>query len=94
MDTCGALNEIEISRALALYNKSLFWEYSEREIPNLSPELVIPRITRYGTLEDIITLFVIYPADIIQRVVDNDRELDDKEKIFLKYLAINRPHCG
>jgi len=93
MDTCGALNEIEISRALALYNKSLFWEYSEREIPNLSPELVIPRITRYGTLEDIIALFVIYPADIIQQVVDNDRELDETEKTVLRYFSENRPQC-
>jgi len=89
MDIGTTLNEIEIAKALALYNRSLFWEYSEREIPNLSPELVIPRITRYGTLEDVIALFVIYPADIIQRVVDNDRELDDIEKTFLKYICTN-----
>jgi hypothetical protein len=81
------LNKSEIGQALLLFDRALFWEYSQREIPKLGPELVIPRVTRYGTLEDIIRLFVIYPADTITKVVDKDRELDNKEKTFLKVMC-------
>lgn len=76
----------EIGRALLLYDKSLFWEYSESEIPKLGPELIVPRVTRYGTLSDIIRLFVIFPPDTIYDVVNKDRELDITEKAFLNSL--------
>ncbi len=79
----------EIAKALSLYDKGLFWEYGENEIPKLGPELVIPRITRYGTLEDIVRLFLIFPVEAIQKVVADDRELDMTEKTFLNYLCVN-----
>jgi hypothetical protein len=82
-------DKIEISRALSLYDRGLFWEYGESEIPKLGPELVVPRITRYGTLEDIMRLFLIFPVDVIQRVVAEDRELDFKEKALLNFLCVN-----
>ncbi len=47
----------------------LFWEFGENEIPKLGPELVFTGITRYGTLEDIVRLFVIFPVETIQKVV-------------------------
>ncbi len=78
----------EIGRALLLYDKSLFWEYSESEIPKLGPELVVTRVTRYGTLSDIIRLFVIFSPDTIYDVVNRDRELDVTERIFLNNLYI------
>ena len=80
----------EIGRALSLYDKFLFWEYSDQEIPLLGPELVIPRVTRYGTLNDIIRLFVIFPPDTIYEVVNKDRELDIAEKTFLNDVYVNR----
>ncbi len=79
-------NKSEIGRALLLYDKSLFWEYSESEIPKLGPELVVTRVTRYGTLSDIIRLFVIFSPDTIYDVVNRDRELDVTERIFLNNL--------
>ena len=79
----------EIGRALSLYNKFLFWEYSDQEIPLLGPELVVPRVTRHGTLNDIIRLFVIFPPDIIYDVVNKDRELDITEKTFLNDFYFN-----
>lgn len=79
----------EIDKALSLFDRGLFWEYGESEISKLGPELVVPRVTRYGTLEDIVRLFLIFPADVIQRVVANDRELDKTEKTFLNYLCVN-----
>lgn len=79
-------DQSEISRALLLYEKFLFWEYSEKEIQTLPPEFVIPRVTRYGSLNDIIRLFCIYNPEQILEVVDNDKELDEKERIFLKNL--------
>jgi|LakMenE01Jun11ns_1017448.scaffolds.fasta_scaffold8852806_2 hypothetical protein len=82
-------DKAEIGRALSLYDKALFWEYSEREIPNLGPELVVPRVTRYGSLEDVISLFVIYPVDVINKVVVNDRELDMKERTLLNYFSLH-----
>ena len=82
-------DKAEIGRALSLYDKALFWEYSEREIPNLDPELVVPRVTRYGSLEDVISLFVIYPVDVINKVVVNDRELDMKERTLLNYFSLH-----
>lgn len=87
-----ALNgKAEIGRALSLYDKALFWEYSEREIPSLGPELVIPRVIRYGSLEEVIRLFVIYPVDVINEVVVNDKELDKKERILLNYFCVHGP---
>jgi hypothetical protein len=85
----GLIDKIEISKALSLYDKGLFWEYGEREIPKLGPELVVPRVTRYGTLEDVVRLFVIFPVEVIQKVVVNDHELDRTEKTFLNYLCVN-----
>lgn len=79
----------QIGRALLLYDRAFFWEYSEREIASLGSELVVPRITRYGTLEDIIGLFVIYPAATIFEVVEKDRELDDSEKALLRFGCKN-----
>lgn len=89
-------NKSEIGRALSLYNKVLFWEYSEREIQLLGPELVIPRVTRYGTLNDIIRLFAIFPPDTIYDVVNKDRELDSTEKTFLNdfYFNVGSPLKG
>lgn len=80
-------NPTQIANALSLYEKVLFWEYSDREIRLLPPEFVIPRITRYGSLNDIIRLFCIYSPDKILNVVENDKELDSREKIFLKHLC-------
>jgi hypothetical protein len=80
-------NTLKISQALTKYSKYLFWEYSEREIPFLGPELVVPRVTRYGSLEDIIRLFAIFPVEIISQVVNNDSELDLTEKTFLKNIC-------
>lgn len=82
-------DKLEIGQALLLYDRAFFWEYSEREIPLLGLELVVPRITRYGTLEDIIRLFVIYPAATIFEVVEKDRELDDSEMALLKFGCEN-----
>lgn len=82
----GMKDQSEISRALSLYDKVLFWEYSEREIQLLPPEFVIPRVTRYGELKDIIRLFCIYDPETILEVVNSNKELDSKEKIFLKNL--------
>ncbi len=82
-------DKTEITKALSLYDKCLFWEYSEREIPKLSPELIVPRVTRYGTLKDIVRLFLIFPVDVIQKVVCDDRELDKTEKAFLNYVCVN-----
>lgn len=79
----------EIGRALSLYDNALFWEYSEREVPGLGPELVVPRVTRYGSLEEVIRLFVIYPVDKINEVVVNDKELDSKEETLLNYFCIH-----
>ena len=79
-------NKSEIGQALLLYDRSLFWEYSESEIPKLSPELVVPRVTRYGTLSDIIRLFVIFLPSTIYDLVNKDRELDVTEKTFLNNL--------
>lgn len=80
-------NKTETGKALTSYDKSLFWEYGESEIPRLGPELVIPRVTRYGTLEEIIRLFVIFPTDVIREVVKNDRELDRVEKTLLNFFC-------
>ena len=80
---------MDVPRALLLYNKFLFWEYSEREIQLLGPDIVVPRVTRYGTLSDIIRLFVIYPPNVIHDVVNKDRELDNTEKTFLNNLFVN-----
>ena len=82
-------DEFQIGKALSLYDKFLFWEYSEREIPKLSPDLVVPRVTRYGTLEDIVRLFLVFPIEVIQKVVYDDRELDRTEKAFLNYVCVN-----
>ena len=79
----------EIGAALLLYDKYLFWEYCEREIEKLGPELVVPRVTRYGSLNDIIRLFVIFPVDVIYEVVKNDHELDVTEKTFLTNICLN-----
>ncbi|MCA6369137.1 MAG: hypothetical protein IM631_05110 [Cytophagales bacterium] len=79
----------EIGKALSLYDKGLFWEYGENEIPNLGPELVIPRITRYGTLDDVVRLFLIFPVEVIKKVVADNRELDKTEKTFLNYMCVN-----
>ncbi len=83
--------KVEIGRALSAYDKALFWEYSEREIPGLGPELVVPRVTRYGSLEEVIRLFVIYSVDVISEVVVNDRELDSKERALLNYFCLHEP---
>jgi hypothetical protein len=79
-------NQSEISRAISLYEKVLFWEYSEREIQLLPPEFVIPRVTRYGSLKDVIRLFCIYDPEKIMEVVNSNKELDSKEKLFLMNL--------
>lgn len=84
------IDKSEIGQALSLYDKFLFWEYSDQEIPLLGPELVIPRVTRYGALNDIIRLFVIFPPDTIYEVVNKDRELDIAEKTFLNDVYFNR----
>jgi len=84
------IDRSEIGQALSLYDKFLFWEYSDQEIPLLSPELVIPRVTRYGSLNDIIRLFVIFPPGTIYEVVNKDRELDIAEKTFLNDVYFNR----
>lgn len=76
----------EISQALTLYRKVLFWEYSEREIQSLPTEFVIPRVTRYGSLHDVVRLFSIYEPDQILDTLNHDKELDHKEKLFLKNL--------
>ena len=83
------IDKSEIGQALSLYDKFLFWEYSDQEIPLLGPELVIPRVTRYGTLNEIIRLFVIFPPDTIHDVVNKDRELDITEKTFLNNFYLN-----
>ncbi len=75
-----------INHALSLYERMLFWEYSEREIQLLPPEFVIPRITRYGSLKDIIRLFCIYDPEEILTVVNSNNELDANEKFLLKNL--------
>lgn len=80
-------DQSEISRALSLYEKVLFWEYSEREIQFLPPEFVIPRITRYGSLKDVIRLFCIYDPEKIMKIVNSNKELDSKEKLFLMNLS-------
>lgn len=85
------MDQSEISRALSLYEKVLFWEYSEREIQSLPPEFVIPRVTRYGSLNDIIMLFCIYDPEKILEVVNNNKELDPKEKSFLTNLCAHGP---
>ena len=82
-------DKYEIGRAISLYDKFIFWEYSEREILLLGPELVVPRVTRYGTLNDIIRLFAIFHPDIIHDVVNKDRELDIIEKTFLNNFYLN-----
>ncbi|MBK7653112.1 MAG: hypothetical protein IPJ20_23570 [Flammeovirgaceae bacterium] len=82
----------EIGQALSLYDKHLFWEYSEKEIEQLGPELVVPRVTRYGSLNDIIRLFVIFPVDVIYEVVKNDHELDVTEKTFYSMSASMNLH--
>ena len=78
-----------ITGALSLYQKELFWEYSEREIQLLPPEFVIPRVTRYGSLNDIIRLFCIYAPGKVFEVANNNKELDSKEKSFLNNLYTN-----
>ena len=88
------LNKSEIGQALLLYDRALFWEYGQREIHKLGPELVIPRVTRYGTLKDIIKLFVIYHADTIREVVDNDRDLDNTEKTFFNVMCASSTDCN
>lgn len=85
------MKTVEIGNALSLYDRGLFWEYSEREIRNLGPECVIPRVTRYGTLDDIVRLFVIYPIDVIREVVLNNGELDSREKSLLNYFCSHAP---
>jgi hypothetical protein len=66
------LNKSEVGQALLLFDRALFWECGQREIQLLGLEFVVPRVTRYGTLEDVIRLFVIYPAETIREIVDND----------------------
>lgn len=77
------LEESEIGNALLLYDRAMFWDYGDGEIQKLGPDFVIPRITRYGTLEDIIRLYVIYPVDIIRKIAELDLELNVTEKTFL-----------
>ena len=83
----GLKEQSEIGRALLLYERVIFWEYSEREIQLLPPEFVIPRVTRYGSLNDVIRLLSMYDPEQILDVVNSDKELDSKEKLFLKHLA-------
>jgi hypothetical protein len=77
----------ETGKALSLYHKALFWEYSEREIALLPPEFVIPRVTRYGTLNEVVRLFCVYTPEQIIDAAEKDKELDAKEKTFLKSLC-------
>jgi len=72
----------EIGRALSLYDKFLFWEYSDQEIPLLGAELVVPRVICYGTLNDIIRLFVIFPPDSSYDVVNRDADSILKKRLF------------
>jgi len=72
----------EIGRALSLYDKFLFWEYSDQETPLLGAELVVPRVIRYGTLNDIIRLFVILPPDSSYDVVNRDANSILQKRLF------------
>ena len=72
----------EIGRALSLYDKFLFWEYSDQETPLLGAELVVPRVICYGTLNEIIRLFVIFPPDSSYDVVNRDADSILKKRLF------------
>lgn len=73
----------DIEQALELYDKFLFWDMGRGQIKFLTPEFVIPRIVRYGTLNDVMRLFVIYSKEEINQVIETDRELDRTERTFL-----------
>ena len=72
----------EIGRALSLYDKFLFWEYSDQETPLLGAELVVPRVICYGTLNEIIRLFVIFPPDSSYDVVNRDANSILQKRLF------------
>ena len=72
----------EIGRALSLYDKFLFWEYSDQETPLLGAELVVPRVICYGTLNEIIRLFIIFPPDSSYDVVNRDADSILKKRLF------------
>ncbi len=73
----------DIEHALDLYDKFLFWDLSPGQTRFLPPEFVIPRIVRYGTLNDVMRLFVIYSHEVISGIVEKDKELDRTERTFL-----------
>lgn len=76
----------DVERALISYDKFLFWDLSTSQIRFLPPEFVIPRIVRYGTLNDVMRLFVMYSYEVISIIAEKDRELDQNERNFLKMI--------
>lgn len=77
------MKQEDIEIALDMYDKYLFWDFSPGQCRYLTPELVVPRVVRYGTLNDVMRLFVIYPRGVMRTVLENDRELDQTERTFL-----------
>jgi hypothetical protein len=81
--TIKEVNSLQGENALDSYDKFLFWDISPVRVRFLPPEFVIPRIVRYGTLNDVMRLFVIYSHEVIRGVVEKDKELDPTEQAFL-----------
>ncbi len=77
------MKQEDIEFALDMYDKYLFWDFSPVQCRYLTPELVVPRVVRYGTLNDVMRLFVIYPCGVMRTVLEKDRELDQTERAFL-----------
>lgn len=80
------MEKVDIEQALDRYDKFLFWDMSPGQIKFLPPEFVIPRIVRYGTLDDVMRLFVIYSREVISGIVKKDKELDHNERTFLNII--------
>ena len=76
----------DVEIALDMYDKYLFWDFSPEKCRYLTPELVVPRIVRYGTLNDVMRLFVIYPQGVMRTVLEKDMELDQAERVFLTMI--------
>ena len=84
------MNQDDIEFALDMYDKYLFWDFSPAQCRYLTPELVVPRVVRYGTLNDVMRLFAIYPRGVMIQVLENDRELDQTERAFLTMVNDTR----
>jgi hypothetical protein len=77
------MKQEDIEFALDMYDKYLFWDFSPAQCRYLTPEFVVPRVVRYGTLSDVMRLFAIYPRGVMRTVLEKDRELDQTERAFL-----------